>query len=190
MFIGLPLAVFSVCGMRFLIQNEFKRQVAVSLLVILLVIESWTTYPTFPFKIDPEGVYWRVSQEIHPGTPLLELPVFSKGTPMLNEHLDTLRLATSHLKGSTVHWGRIVDGYGSQTSKEYIELIYLDIIVQDKLRSPNTILRFAKRKGIVYLLIHLNEYDASVREKWKQALQESEANIILQQKDSILVRLK
>jgi hypothetical protein len=131
-----------------------------------------------------------VSKEISPGTPLLELPVFSKGTPILSGHFDTLRLATTHLKGSTVHWGRIVDGYGSQTSKEYQELLYLDNVVQNELRSPKIILRFAKRKGIVYLLIHLNEYDTSVREKWKQVLQESEASFILQQKDSILVRLK
>ena len=190
MFIGLPLSVFSVCGVRFLIQNEFKRQFAISLLLILLVIESWTTFPTFPFNVDPEGVYWRVSKEIPPGTPLLEMPVFSEGTPVLNEHLDTLKLATTHLMSSTVHWGRLVDGYGSQTSKEYIELLYLDIIVQDELRSPNTILRFAKRKGIRYLLIYLDKYDTSVRKKWEQALQGSEAKTIFQQKDTVLVRLK
>jgi hypothetical protein len=190
MFIGLPLAVFSVYGVRFLIQDEFKRQVAVSLLLVLLVVEFWTTFPTFPFTLDPGGVYWRVSKEISPGTPLLELPVFSKGTPVLSGHFDTLRIATTHLKGSTVHWGRIVDGYGSQTSKEYQELLFLDNMVQNELRSPKIILRFAKRKGIGYLLIHLNEYDTAVREKWEQALQESGGNTILQQADSILVRLK
>jgi hypothetical protein len=190
MFIGLPLAVFSVYGARLLIQGQFKRQVAVSILLILLVVESWTTFPTYPFKVDPDGVYSRVSKEISPGTPLLELPVVGKGATDEIRHINTLKIATDHLIGSTLHWGRLVDGYGSQTTKDYIELLYFDIVVQNGLRNPMFILRFAKRKGISYLLIHLNDYNSSAREKWVQILDDLDAGIIFQQGDTILVRLK
>jgi hypothetical protein len=139
--------------------------------------------------VDPDGVYSRVSKEISPGTPLLELPVVGEGTTAEIRHISTLKIATDHLLGSTLHWGRLVDGYGSQTTKDYIELLYLDIVVQNELRNPMFIIRFAKRKGIPYLLIHLNDYNSSVRKKWIQVLDELDAKTIIKQGDVILVHL-
>lgn len=183
MFIGLPLAVFSIFALRLIITDSLKRQIAVSIILLLLVIESLTIFPTYQFTVDPDGVYARVSQEIDWGTPLLELPVYGK------DNLDTIRIATDQLKGSTIHWGKLVSGYGSKTTGEYQDLLYLDNMVQNENHSPQAIIDFANQYQIQYLLIDLNAYNLRVRKNWEHVLQETKAATIFKVGNVWLIRL-
>ena len=183
MFIGLPLAVFSIFALKLLIKDPLKRKTAAGVMLLLLIIESLTVFPTYPFTIDPQGVYARVSQEIAWGTPLLELPVYGK------DNVETIRIATKQLKGSTIYWGKIVPGYGSKTTDEYQELLYLDYMVQNNNQSPGEILAFARRYQIEYLLINLDGYQLPVRARWEQVLQASGSSTIFKIGSTLLVRL-
>src|SRR5215208_2300621 len=52
MFVALPLAVFAVGFLRTVItSNQAKNQV-ILLVTLLIVIESFPTFPVFPFSID------------------------------------------------------------------------------------------------------------------------------------------
>jgi len=167
MFIALPLAVLAVAFLRIFAIRRLAHHWVVLLVTILIVVESFPKFSVFPFSIDSEGVYKQVSQEIKPGTPLLELPVFGK------DHFETIRIAMQQLNGSTIHWGRLVVGYGAnKMTPQYKRLLYLDSLIQQGSADPQEVLSFAQQYGISHLLIHLNRYDAVMAEKWNSIANE------------------
>lgn len=181
MFIALPLAVFAVAFLRLSVSRRLVRRWMIVLVTILVVIESLPKFPVFSFSVDSKGVYKRVSQEIRPGTPLLELPVFGK------DHFDTIKIALQQLNGSTIHWGRLVVGYGAKTTPQYNELLYLDHLIQKGSADPAEIFHFARRYGISHFLIHLNHYDTAETEKWISMARKEK--ILFETRDTIFMRL-
>ena len=184
MFISLPLAVFAIAFFRLSVFRRSVRHWVVLLVTILIAAESFPNFPVFPFSIDSEGVYKRVSQEIEPGTPLLELPVFGK------DHGETIKIAMEQLDGSTIHWGSMVVGYGSKTTSDYVALLDLDSMIQKELANPAAVIQFGKRYGISYYLIHLNRYDSAVAQKWKELACELEGRVLFETKDTIFLWLR
>ena len=184
MFIGLPLGVFAVYSLRLLIDNKKWRQVVASFFLCLLMVESLTAFPAYPFQLDPEGVYSSISQEIPSGTPLIELPVSGK------DSIESARIASEQLKESTFYWGWLVTGYGGQTTPEFQELLNLDKDVQNDDSSPQVIITFAEKYKIHYLLIHFDRYNPSVKESWKQVLKQSGGTVIFQRGDTTFFRLR
>jgi len=183
MFIAMPLAIFSVGFLRLSVIRKSARHWGVLLVTILIIAESFPKFPVFPFSIDKDGVYKRVSHEIEPGTPLLELPVFGK------DHFETIRIAMEQLDGSTIHWGKLVVGYGAKTTSDYTELLYLDSMIQKELADPSEAIQLGKRYGISYFLIHLNRYDSNVAQKWKDIACELEGHVLFETKDTIFLML-
>jgi len=183
MFIALPLAVFAVAFLRLSVIRRSARHWVVLLVTILIVAESFPKFPVFPFLIDSEGIYKRVSQEIKPGTPLLELPVFGK------DNFETIKIAMQQLDGSTIHWGRLVVGYGGKTTSDYAAIVDLDSMIQKGLADPAAAIQFGKRYGISHFLIHLNRYDPAVAQKWK-SIAELEGRVLFETKDTIFLRLR
>ena len=184
MFIGLPLGVFAVYSLRLLIDNKKWRQVVASFFLCLLMVESLTAFPAYPFQLDPEGVYSSISQEIPSGTPLIELPVSGK------DSIESARIASEQLKESTFYWGWLVTGYGGQTTPEFQELLNLDKDVQNDDSSPQVIITFAEKYKIHYLLIHFDRYNPSVKESWKQVLKQSGGTVIFQRGDTTFFSLR
>jgi len=183
MFIALPLAVFAVAFLRIFAIRRSAHHWVVLLVTILIVVESFPKFPVFPFSIDSEGVYKRVSQEIKPGTPLLELPVFGK------DHFETIKITMQQLDGSTIHWGRLVVGYGGKTTSDYASIVDLDSMIQKGLADPAAAIRFGKRYSISHFLVHLNRYDPTVAQKWKSIAYESEMRVLFESEDTIFLRL-
>ena len=183
MFIPLPLAVFTVAFLRSAITSNRAQNWVVFLVTLLIVIESFPTFPVFPFSIDGEGVYKQVCQAIKPGTPLLELPVFGK------DNFETIQIAMEQLDGSTIHWGRLVAGYGAKTTSEYGALLDIDRRIQQELAAPRAAIRFGRRYGIHYYLIHLNRYPPTVAQKWKTTAEETKGLILFETSDTLFVKL-
>lgn len=185
MFISLPLAAFSVASIRLVVADRGKRHLVNLLALILIVVESFPKFPIYPFSIDSEGIYLRVSQEIQDGTPLLELPVAGK------DHYETLKIAMEQLDGSTIHWGKLVVGYGgNKRTAEYDEILYLDSQIQQERADPRIAVDFALRYHIPYLLIHIDRYSPSVSRKWEQLSHEMGMSVLFGNESALLLRRK
>lgn len=161
MFIGLPLAVMSVLALR---QFKFpsRRYGGVVLVTLLFVmVESIPAYKVYPFEPDPQGVYQWSARHIQPGTPLLELPLMGK------DHFDTIRIATRQLVGSTVHWGKVLSGYGSKMPSTYLIFREADWKIQAGEEDLELMINLAQSYQIDQILIHLDQYPAPIRSQWK-----------------------
>jgi len=179
MFIPLPLAIFAIA----LIQQIFKRKViqnwVILLITFFIMFESIPIFPVFPFSIDDNGIYKRVSQEIQSNTPLLEFPVSGV------DNFETIKSVLNQLDGSTVHWGRMVVGYGSKTSPEYTTLVDLDNQIQKEQSDPDIALQFGKLYEINHFLIHLNRYTPDIAQKWISIIRDSNAQILFETEEEI-----
>lgn len=182
MFVALPLAVFAVAFLRVSVIRRYHW--AVRAVTILIVIESFPQFPIFPFSVDEEGIYKEVSQEIKPGTPLVELPVFGE------DHFETLRIVMRQLNGSTIHWGKLMVGYGAnKMTPHYKHLLYLDNLIQKDSADPIEVLDFGKQYGISHFLIHLSRYSPTVIQKWQKAIYERKGEVLFEINNTIFLRL-
>jgi len=184
MFIGLPLSIFSISIIKIVIKKEYVRRIGGLVLFIAIVIEAFPKFPVYPFRIENESLYKKVAKEITPGTPILELPVFN------GDHMSTIRNVMDQLDGSTIHWGRLIVGYGSKTTHQYEKLLLLDNMVQNEKYLPIEIIKFAKRQKIPYILIHLDKYSKSVASNWINEFQNLGTKINYITEEDILVLLK
>lgn len=183
MFIPLPLAVFTVAFLRNVITANRAQNWAILLVTLLVVIESFPTFPVFPFSIDGEGVYKQVCQVIKPGTPVLELPVFGKD-------LESIQIVGEQLDGSTIHWGRLISGYGANTTSEYRALLDIDRRIQQELTAPRAAIKFGRRYGIHFYLIHLNRYSPMVAQKWKTTADEIKGRVLFETSGTLFLKLE
>lgn len=185
MFVGLPLAVFLITSLRLLVARPAHRNIFGFLCLILIVIESLPKFPIFPFSVDSKGIYKQISEEIQSGTPLLELPVAGK------DHFETIKIAMEQLDGSTIHWGKLVVGYGSnKTTAQYEEIVRIDRLIQQGFADPGRAIDFALQYDILHLLVHLDRYDSSVAWKWRQLVHEAEVVILFESEDALFLRLR
>jgi hypothetical protein len=184
-FISLPLSVFSVLFVREFVDNEIKRRYVTLLLTLLIMVESIPKFPLSPFTVDEKGIYELVSRELPEGAPLLELPVLGQN------HIETIKIAMEQLDGSTIHWGKLVVGYGAnKITPQYEELLHLDELIQRGHAEPMAAIDFAVRYGISYLLIHLDRYNSSVANRWKSLIHEKEVLVLYDGDGVLFVRLR
>jgi hypothetical protein len=180
MLIGLPLAIFSVALLRRWVVSVVRSRSILLALFALVAVESLQAFPTYAFSNDPTGIYRKIAAQLAPGTPLVELPVFGE------DHIDTVRIALEQLNGSTIHWGRLVVGYGARTSREYTELLNIDRQIQAGELSPSAALLFGDSLGIHHYVIHLDRYDERARAEWL-ALARSNGSILFEGDNTLLV---
>jgi len=184
MFFALPLAVFVVAFLRISVSSNKVRHWVAFLVTLLIIVESFPAFPLYPFSVDSDGVYKRVCQVIKPGTLLIELPVLGK------DNFETIKITMEQLDGSTIHWARLVVGYGAKTTSEYTALLETDRRIQDELAAPSAAIKFGKRYGISNFLIHLNRYNPAVAQKWKSIAHELEGQVLFENRDTIFISLK
>jgi hypothetical protein len=182
MLLGLPLAIFAVALLRRWVRSPARARSLLLAVFVLVALESLTVYPTYPFSADPTGAYRQVAKHLPEGTPLIELPVFGQ------DHIDTVRIALEQLNGSTLHWGRLVVGYGARTSREYGELLNIDRQIQAGELAPPEAFRFGDRLDIHHYLIHLDRYEARTRAGW-QAFAQSNGEILYADGNTLLVKV-
>jgi hypothetical protein len=70
------------------------------------------------------------------------------------------------LVGSTIHWGKLVTGYGAKHSPDFWNLIHLDRGLADRPNDLAPLIGFARRNQISHFLIHLDRIPPEGRERW------------------------
>lgn len=86
---------------------------------------------------------------------------------MGKDHFDTIRIATRQLVGSTVHWGKVLSGYGSKMPSTYLIFREADWKIQAGEEDLELMINLAQSYQIDQILIHLDQYPAPIRSQWK-----------------------
>lgn len=180
--IGLPLAACLVVATRVWLPSR-TRAFVLPILLILLVIESIPRIAIFPFEVDANGVHQRIGRAIPEGTPLLILPVAGR------DALQSTRYAIEQLNGSTLHWAKLVAGYGAWNSPQFEKLLEIDRTVQGNGKSPQLMFDFAQQYRIQYIFIYMNRYTHDVVERWNKVLQDNRTQIIDETSEGVLIKI-
>jgi len=184
MFIGLPLSVFLIFGVREFCPKPFIRTAITSLLLVGVFIESFPVFHVYPFSPDPEGIYAKVAKFNITNQPLLELPVVNTmngADPILN--------IIKQLDGSTLHWGWLVTGYSSKTTKEQQNIFELEWQLQRHQTDIQPILTFAKKKHISYFLIHLDQYPPDLAKYWIDYKDNNKVCVLWEDNNTVFFRI-
>ena len=184
MLFGLPLSVFTIFFARKFFRRDGRHWLYAALIASMLVFligESLPTASVYAFETDPKGVYQQIERYKIDNVLLLELPVARAS------NLDTLQTITEQLVGSTIHWARLIVGYGSKTTFDLDLLINTDWALQyaEKTGDLGPILKFARNERTRYLLVHLDRYSPEIAQKWQVYASETSDCVLINQ-DSIL----
>ena len=179
MWLGIPLAIFTVLLLRKIKVSKYYHNLMVILFMAVVIVESTPNHPIFQTSMDPNGIYTKLSQYISPGTPLIELPIFGK------DNLDTLNNVMQQLIGSTFHWADMVVGYGAKASPTYEELLYLDSILQ-KGSDISWMLNFSSKMHISHYLVKLTAYPEEIQTEWKNLAAANTSCVFMEENNYIL----
>ena len=183
MFLGLPLTIFTVLLIRNLLSSPTKRSIANILLLTTIMVESWPSFQVYPFSVDPDGLYSKISQFHVAQEPLLELPVVDP-----NNRDETIYRINKQLVGSTIHWAKLVIGYGARNSKELDRLLFLDWQLQKSEQVDiQPMVNFARKLKIPYFLIHLDQYPPDIAEAWAEFTQKSKVCVLWQDENTLFL---
>jgi len=159
MLAGLALAMLSLPLLELLDRNAKAKYLVVAL-PILITIECWPSIQTYPlWRSDPK-LYRMLATMIPPQSPLIELPVAGR------EPLNNVKYAVQQLQGSTLHWGRLVVGYGAAETAELRDLRMIDRDVQRGKIGVGALVDFARSLGVRYLVVRYADYQPLVRARW------------------------
>lgn len=154
-FFGLPLGLLAVVALRWLaLAVPARARLLAALATVAVAVESWPVTPLYPYAIAHAAFYTAARPLIGEGTPLLVLPVAGPN------HLATVRRRMEQLKGSTLHWGWLVAGYGSRDTPELMELMDLDNRLTAGTAAADDLIAFARRLKITRLVLFPEGYPA------------------------------
>ena len=183
-FFGLGLGLLAAAALRRLSSWD-RRGLLTWVALALLVLESLSSFPTYPFSIPHADFYARAAQKIKPEEPVLVLPAAHPDADR------TFRTLLAQLTGSTLHWGRLMVGYGSGQSEEYGQLVATDREVQAGRMSFEALYNFASRLSIRKVIVFPDEYPPPLRGKVKRYLENhQQAQVLLRTADGIMVEFR
>lgn len=183
-FFGLAMGLLAVAALGRLSTWD-RRGVVTWLTLGLLVVESLPAFPTHPFRIPHAAFYRQAAAHITPGEPVLVLPA---GHPEADR---TFELLLDQLTGSTLHWGRLVPGYGSGQTRAYGRLVSVDREVQAGRLSAEGYYNLAASLGIRKVLIFPGQYRPVVRRRIMRYLERHQgARVLLRTDEGLLVAFK
>lgn len=180
--LGFPLSIFLVFLIRYLKLGRVKNQVVLLILLVGLVVESLPDHSNYPFALDPRGIYQKTAQRIEAGTPLIELPITG------NDIYATLGNVQQQLDGSTLHWARLVVGYGAKTSPGYDEIVSVDADIQ-RTGEIQPMLDFARQNDIFHFLVYLPGYPEKTRLQWQKLFAEPSTHPLLDESGYLLFQM-
>lgn len=181
-FFGLGLGILALLVLRRLSGSWDRRGVLTWLALVALVVESLPSVPTHPFTIPHAGFYRKASQYITPHEPLLVLPA------AFHNPERTLRTRLDQLKGSTIHWGWLVVGYGSGESMEYGRLVGMDREFQSGRIGFDGLYNVARGLKIQKMIVFPGDYDDNSRARLLRYLSRHQvARVVLRDDEGLLV---
>ena len=181
-FFGLGLGLLALAALRRLSAWD-RRGLVTWLALAVLVLESLPSFPTYPFSIPHAGFYKQAAALIKPHEPVLVLPA---------AHADanrTFRLLLAQLTGSTLHWGRLVLGYGSGQTREHGQLVATDREFQRGRLPFEGLYNLAASLKIRKVIVFPAEYPAHLRAGVVRYLERHMlAQVLLRTDDGIMVQ--
>ncbi len=189
MFFGLSLGLLAVLGIQYLSDRyrfvKAKDGIVLGLLIVVMV-ESLPAFQVSPSQIaEREPFYTLVAEELPIDSPLIEIPIFDPSGIM-----GTINHINDQLLGSTIHWGRLVTGYGRSFSDEANELIDLDQKIQEGELPLNDVLNFGYCMGVAYYIINLEGYPIPTVQEFSSQFQSSpNINLLLEWDETILLHV-
>jgi hypothetical protein len=177
LFFALPLAIMLMALVR-TIPRATIRQVVVTGLLLFGLVENIPAYPLSPRVVDAFGDHARIARSgaLKAGTPMLMLPLSDNLNSALYGHIFG---ALDQLNGSTLHWARLVVGYGAYHTPEFGNLVSLDLDIQQGKVHPQSAITFARRLNIRHIYVQLDRYSPDIARKWRSVLASS--GIIIEQ---------
>jgi hypothetical protein len=185
MFFGLPFGILTITGLRFICSTSINYQLwryskfLILFVLPLLVFDGMLISKTYPFTIKHRNFYERLNGLIYEHEPILVLPLAKNG------HMETITNYMEQLKGSTIHYGWLVSGYGSRSTPELSELTYLDQLFQSGKLSLSGLLNKAREMGIYKVIIFKSDYESAQRVQ----IDSNESNILFESEEELLLCL-
>jgi hypothetical protein len=181
MLIGLPLAMLCIFGLR-IIPSKFSRTIILTLAALSVFVESLPNFPSEKFRRQNWATYQEVAKLIRTDLALLEIPIAR------DDNYSTIMSAMDQMKGSTLHWARILSGYGAKRTPEFEAAIDLDRRAQAGEIGPEALVKFMHEKQFGFLLIHLENISPEYGQRWIRFIDEqAELQVIQKNKNYILL---
>lgn len=165
MLLGVPLGIFLVLCVRHILQNKFRSAV-IWFLSLLIAAEALPNFGAEKFRRVNWPTYMDLATKIRPNSTLLEIPL------AVGDNYSVLMNAMDQMKGSTLHWARIVAGYGAKTSPSFDYAVDLDRKAQTNPELALVFFEFMRSNNFRYLLIHPEQVSPSYMAAWRSALKE------------------
>lgn len=180
MFFGLSLGV----ALLTLIRAKFLRNGSrvLGAVLVVLFVEHLTTFNAGTFSLD-EPLYRQVRDTTDERSVLVELPV------MQVDHYQTLQTVVDQLAGSTIHWRKLLVGYGAKFTDRHWTLITLDAHTQYESRNPADLVVWAREQGATHILIHSTKYPEALQARWIQVITELQLPVVFTRNGSTLLKL-
>jgi len=180
-FFGIGLGLLAVAALRQLTSWD-RRGVVTWLALGVLVLESVPSFPTYPFEIRHADFYKKAARHIKPNEPVLVLPASHKAPKR------TFRMRLDQLLGSTLHWGRIVVGYGSGQTEDYDRLLSMDREFASGKMPFEMLFPLAAQRDIRKFIIFPGDYPADVRAKPERFLvKQLHGKVVLRTGEGLMV---
>jgi hypothetical protein len=185
MLLALPAAFFLLVLVRRMGLRPSRHAALLSILCGTLMVESLTYTKAFSWSPDPAGIYQQVAKQLPWDTPLAEFPLGPPNSPL------SFHISVAQLSGSTIHWCRIIAGYGALDSQEHQVLCAMDAELGDGSSTPRQIVAMCADTGVRHFLVHLDQYSEPVRAKWLECIASlgTRAELLMEDKGAILFRL-
>jgi hypothetical protein len=151
-FIGLPLGIFIAYFMVRYREAPGIFKYAPLGVLILLCIESLPQHEKYPLPKEEVNIAVMINKYVPENEPVVQLPI-AKG-----DHLGMLKNVMSQLNLSTLHWRKIVAGYGAKSTPEFDEFVYIDSILRSENPDVSRLILFCKKLSIRYVIIDRNFY--------------------------------
>lgn len=168
MFMALALGLLCALGVKSLLKhlrNEsfspLKRKLLLAGLSGALMADSALHSQVFPYRVVHEQFYQAAKGHIEIGVPVAILPLARSG------HLETIKNYMEQLKGSTIHFGWILAGYGARTTPELDRANYLDRLFQEHPSDETlaALVRHFRDISIAKVIVFPDDYTLAAQEK-------------------------
>jgi hypothetical protein len=179
------IRILTITGLRFICSTRINYQsfryskFLILFVLPLIVFDGMLISKTYPFTIKHRDFYERLQSLIYEHEPILVLPLAKNG------HMETIKNYMEQLKGSTIHYGWLVSGYGSRSTPELSELTNLDHLFQSGKISLSGLFNKAREIGIYKVIIFKKDYESAQRVQ----IDSSESNILFESEEGLLLGL-
>jgi hypothetical protein len=183
-FYGLPLGLLAVVSVRWVgARFHLSASVVGAVIAAVVLIDQMPKVPTFPFSIAHADFWQDARPLIEEGKPIIVLPIAGA------DHFETVANRGRQLVSSTIHWAKMVTGYGSRDTPELSQLIGLDNQLRSGTASLADVVTYARKLGIDKIVLFPGDYPPEVRARIVGETDRLAARATLKNSEGIIMQL-